>query len=1581
MISGLCTTILVICAHLSFCAWIILVCHEKGMRPLAWVTRLFHQPLGELLLLLVVVCGFVQYGATKGTNGNDRGQMALPSRSAPSITPVAIDSTGFSMPTNFPSVTNLCFWGIDKAFDVVALGLAWPESSVFTNDTIDLFGNWNLTTNSWNHLAAVDVSGVLSNAIVEIDLDDMPTNMLSSAFFRLAPQDDTDGDGISDAIEEWVVGTNPASGDSDGDGLGDGEELSMGTDPVSSDSDGDGLDDGEELGWWAYGSAMPVFDVSGGETLLDPTESYYGGLIMHPLPFPVCCAGYVHYEIMVGIDGVVALKNDVYSSSISLSSLNQDYSTFVASDKHTVIAAYWDNLYAPRNSGAQITIADVVYNEQRYAVVDYSNIRLNSKPNDSSCVARFQIVIPYADQNTVYVHYISMPGDFDGSSATLGAQLPNRERFFPVAFNTPGAVHSGMVIAYHFGTGSDPLLKDSDEDGLDDGVEASVGSSSRYDDSDRDGMNDYWEYMHGLHPFSSEGDDGSDGDLDGDHLVNIKEFEYGADPQMPDTDNDGLTDGIETGYVFVTNAIPCLTFDEYVDVTFAISTSGQARVEIPLPSPVLIQDELVTNATMYARGMLLLNMAGYRRSGQSPSVIDTSAAIDRAALVLAPYDQYVRIRSDVPGRNTLIRYGTATYDDEGYLLFEYLNMYRDSYVNRTNSISYQIAIPTNGFDRAYAIYTDVLGQGMSGENAYVGMQTFDALRLHPYCYHTAGKVWDGLCLEFRFGLNTDPARADTDCDGLSDPTEILLETNPRQPDTDGDGMNDGWEWLNHTVGFDPLVDNATDGNPDNDADADPDGDGLTNAQECEWGTDPSESDSDGDGVGDGAEVAHSSDPADAGDGGLAYSRVSVPFFFGDHSGSHSEKYTLDVAPVSGPGATPRTYSWVNEQYGQCEMKTAMFKPGWSYEVRLRHASTNGHGSGYPDYDYTLECSASNVLIDDPDGLFGTDETGDCFAASDKVATLHALYPPKLIPDYNRDGEIDSDDEAIRSSGLTFRFWVNDDNDSGDINDSANDRPGSGSNGQDNVVNGRGDLIDFTPVLIDMSGVFQSGTVSALRNRITWRLESSAVNAAWTALSAEDAGSFQISDCGAAFGPSLLQSVHAATVTNLAGGATLPAAFLSHIANSGDKGVIMIEGRAAGTDLFLRGYLDDSQQPLLEGKLDINVSSVEDMYRWMNLRAVCGDYSGLSSRLNNPTNRPDAECDNRHFVFVHGYNVNYQSARGWAAEMFKRLWQSGSQSMFTAVDWFGNDSQIWEGVPLLGGQSLDYYINVRHALDTALNFSAAANDLPGNKVMLAHSWGNMLVSEAAKYYQLDYAKYYMLNAAVPIEAFDASATADEMTEHGWQDVDPAKWAANWSEHIPYQSDSRLSLKWSGRFSGIHDVVNCYSSTEDILENASMSSWGGLWCAQELFKGTATLHFIPGNCEGGWGYNSDHTNLAGQLTDFAKTNNFTDIELIASPIFRKFDNATLHQTNLISIAQTELNKVMGDGIPATSFAAGANSMSTFCVLGNIAFAPRNFIDWPDARKDGNRLNWLHSDICQLSFFYVYHVFTKIKEGDSQ
>ena len=58
---------------------------------------------------------------------------------------------------------------------------------------------------------------------------------------------DDDNDGVSNADEITLYGSNPNDPDSDGDGLTDGEEVQHGTNPMEEDSDGDGFEDGYEL--------------------------------------------------------------------------------------------------------------------------------------------------------------------------------------------------------------------------------------------------------------------------------------------------------------------------------------------------------------------------------------------------------------------------------------------------------------------------------------------------------------------------------------------------------------------------------------------------------------------------------------------------------------------------------------------------------------------------------------------------------------------------------------------------------------------------------------------------------------------------------------------------------------------------------------------------------------------------------------------------------------------------------------------------------------------------------------------------------------------------------------------------------------------------------------------------------------------------------------------------------------------------------------------------------------------------------------------------------------------------------------
>lgn len=96
----------------------------------------------------------------------------------------------------------------------------------------------------------------------------------------VAAQTDADGDGLFDQDETGVYFTNPQLFDTDGDGIGDGEEVYYGTNPLAAnaapaqaDSDGDGLFDLDETS--VYGTSPYVFDTDG-DGVGDGQEVYNG---------------------------------------------------------------------------------------------------------------------------------------------------------------------------------------------------------------------------------------------------------------------------------------------------------------------------------------------------------------------------------------------------------------------------------------------------------------------------------------------------------------------------------------------------------------------------------------------------------------------------------------------------------------------------------------------------------------------------------------------------------------------------------------------------------------------------------------------------------------------------------------------------------------------------------------------------------------------------------------------------------------------------------------------------------------------------------------------------------------------------------------------------------------------------------------------------------------------------------------------------------------------------------------------------------------------------------------------------------
>ncbi|WP_367872869.1 hypothetical protein [Luteolibacter sp. Populi] len=240
-----------------------------------------------------------------------------------------------------------------------------------------------------------------------------------------------------------------------------------------------------------------------------------------------------------------------------------------------------------------------------------------------------------------------------------------------------------------------------------------------------------------------------------------------------------------------------------------------------------------------------------------------------------------------------------------------------------------------------------------------------------------------------------PWTGDPDHDGKTTAVEFgTVHTNPRQPDTDGDAMNDGWEADN---GFDPTVDNATDGDPTNDAGADPDGDGLSNEQESARGTKPNDPDSDGDGVPDGDEDEQGTNPNDPNDHQPPpQGTVAVSVTFGDHSESHSEMYMVYLEAIAGDTQNRQR---TNRRYGALQTDTFHLPKGAEYKVTFKYIGTDGkyRRTPRPDYDYTLAFTsdemdpAVKIVFDDPEGILGEHEEGDPFFAAGKTATLFTAH--------------------------------------------------------------------------------------------------------------------------------------------------------------------------------------------------------------------------------------------------------------------------------------------------------------------------------------------------------------------------------------------------------------------------------------------------------------------------------------------------------------------------------------------------------------------------------------------------------------
>ena len=482
--------------------------------------------------------------------------------------------------------------------------------------------------------------------------------------------------------------------------------------------------------------------------------------------------------------------------------------------------------------------------------------------------------------------------------------------------------------------------------------------------------------------------------------------------------------------------------------------------------------------------------------------------------------------------------------------------------------------------------------------------------------------------------------------------------------------------------------------------------------------------------------------------------------------------------------------------------------------------------------------------------------------------------------------------------------------------------------------------------------------------------------------------------------------NALLTTITANGVALPPSFMGGIAAS-NQGVILVEAAAPTTQpLVLTIYHGTNQ--IAQTQLYLSISGVEQMFRskTMMLNSIPGT---VPDRLTDASVPNEPDTTGKNFVFLHGYNVLPKEARGVQSDMFKRMYWAGSHAKFWAVTWEGADTKgSW---PFGNRLTPNYHSNVFNAFLTAptlANFITTLTNT-GPVVVAAHSLGNMVTLSAISDWNAPISQYFMLDAAVPVEAIDPTAVTNMMTFSTWAGYTNRLFAADWYQLFT-NNDARSTLFWNNRLANLLNVTvyNFYSSGEEVLRTttndppssvlsmvaaqAANNLWNGIpfgtytWYWQEKGKGTSSQDWFLGSSHGGWLIGNTYEYMAPASanvlpTSQLKTNSFCNF---ASSILEvnppSGDVALLNSTSGSAYAAANRNRILSDAIPAMSLVAGANPIPSLSPPRSLTEHNFNMNTiqfqngWSQART-GNEVGlWHHSDFVQMTYTFTYKLFNQ-------
>ena len=618
-------------------------------------------------------------------------------------------------------------------------------------------------------------------AVFNISLDGLTFNLDS----------DRDGDGIPD-YREINLGLDPdypldGLADDDHDGLSLAGELAAGSNPALGDTDGDGMGDGAEVlnGYSPTGHHAHV--------TLPFSESFES-------PAVVCGDLGGQHGWVASVSNMALVVTNSPLAGLQSLCLCASTSACVAVSfplaTHTLPRMWIEFLSKPvwradlappvpapssrsafyLNGQGQLVVGDGTTSPVTWAVLT------NQAPLSSAHAHRFAVRLDYQYQRwALFV---------DGTNVArnlgfIGAfpELP-RIRF-------TGASYADWLV---------------------DQVSVSTNMPSGLAlDSDGDGMPDEWELANGLNPY-----DPSDAAQDADHdgLTNLQEYPLGLDPWNPDMDGDGINDGGEVALgTSPTNASTgssaILPFTESFEAPSVTNgdLNGQNGWSTRLTNWAIIQD------TVHADGQQALLVTpststnaflGHTFKGTAGATtwadwrtIPVRRASGMAFPALQPascaafyvgVDGYPVVAS---GTNWLTVTNAPPITETNWIRFTV----KEDFSNQVWSLYCNGGpVATNlAFVHPLTSLVAMRCSGPVGSNAF-----FDAIRVATTAPDDLDSDGDGMPNGWEIAHGLDPenpadAAADADGDGLANLQEYQLGLDPRDPDTDHDGMGDGSE--------------------------------------------------------------------------------------------------------------------------------------------------------------------------------------------------------------------------------------------------------------------------------------------------------------------------------------------------------------------------------------------------------------------------------------------------------------------------------------------------------------------------------------------------------------------------------------------------------------------------------------------------------------------------------------------------------------------------------------------------------------------------------------------------------------------